>query len=140
MGGLESGGSNKTSEDRDAARQASLDAIREGRALPTPDFAVQEGQEMITLLTHEIQHLDANQLDGLRNNLADLSARSNAELGEALEDPSPEDRLLSWLGTNTIYGFILGNIVSPGIGGAVGAAVGSIFQKVINQDLGHLEQ
>src|SRR3989338_2623524 len=122
----------KDLDDRDVMRHESLQAIREGNALPTPAFAVEEGREMVTLLTHEIEKLDSKQLDDLMENLSVVRA---AKAGEAVDAVRDKLDVLTTKGIAIplIVGWLIGAVASGTVEGAnVGAAVITAGKKALD--------
>jgi len=135
-GGLERAGGEKYPEDREMRRR-SLQAIREGRALPTPNFAVEEGQEMVTILTHELERLNAEQLDALLENLNHVKTLKAVEATSALRDKMDVFTAKGIL-VPAVIGWLLGTTLSgtPEGGVAVMGAV-TVGKKTIDNLKAH---
>jgi hypothetical protein len=109
-------------EKRRNMRRESIDAVREGRALPTPEFAAKEGDEMLTVLAHEIEKLDPKQLDAMYKSLNSVKnslGKTEADVSETLAGVS---NTIPRLGA-AIVGYLAGSVATGGMGGGIIGAV-----------------
>lgn len=66
-----------------ASKEEHKKAVQEGRSLPTPDFAMEEGDEMLETLQKEIKNFNENQLNAFLKLLEDL--KKNEPTGSLAE-------------------------------------------------------
>lgn len=61
-------------------KKDTIEAVKEGRALPLPEFAAEEGGEMMVALESEIEKLDAEQLSQFYDALKEAELAKNTEV------------------------------------------------------------
>ena len=105
-------------------KRESIEAVRRGDALPTPEFAAEEGGEMFAALASEIEKLDGKQLDALYQALDSERDTSLDALQEKLTSKA------SLIERNAhimpiFIAFVLGDAAAYAVGGGLGAALAS---------------
>src|SRR5579862_1846064 len=117
-------------KDSKPMRDEALYAIQEGRAMPVPSFAVEQGSDLVSVLKAEIARLNSKELDHLRKNVEALKRAVTIEGFDAVRNRLD---VLTMKGTvaSSIIGYILGELVSPG-GGLIGASVTTVGKKLLD--------
>lgn len=111
-------------------REEALYAIKEGRAMPVPSFAVEQGPNLVSVLKDEIARLDPKQLDDLKKNLETLKAAVTIEGFNAIRNRLD---VLTMKGTaaSSVVGYVLGELALTG-GGLIGASVTTVGKKILD--------
>src|SRR3990167_5236565 len=105
-------------------RVKTIEAVKEGRAVPTPKFAIEEGGEMLETLKSEIGKLDGEQLRQFKRALLEAGSATTIEgLVKALDRTSLLEK--TGLLIPATLAFFFGTLISgnPFLGGVPGAAV-----------------
>ncbi|MFZ3031655.1 MAG: hypothetical protein WA082_01340 [Candidatus Moraniibacteriota bacterium] len=119
--------------DDETLRKESIRAVREGRALPTPEFAIKEGGEMLTALAVEIGKLDLTQIEALQHalkraqNAADPMAIKEAIAGSMTNVEESENGLSVGQILSGMVAFALGSYFTNNAAVGVLAASGVIY-------------
>ena len=113
------------------SKQEAIDAVRDGRALPTPEFALQEGGEMLTALHEEIEKLNPEELAQLL--AAVEEAEKAATPDEFAEKLTKQVSLLDKTGHLVlVVPFFLGTLATrnPMVGVAAAYGIGLVMKQV----------
>jgi len=119
----------------DQMRDASIEAINridpktgERSALPTPEFAVEEGGEILDVLKQEMLKMDPNQLGSLEKALFAFQAREGVTHSDDIELLSNKLMLIGLTATSiaVVIGFLTGDLQGAGIAGTTIASTFSV--------------
>lgn len=116
-------------------KEETIKAVQEGRALPMPEFAAEEGGEMMAALEAEIEKLDPEQLSQFYRALKDAENATTIDIFK--QTLTNKTSLLEHTGIMVlVIPFFLGTYLTgnPGVGVlvATGAGVGMSAIRVSN--------